>query len=124
MPRTSIPPRRNDVAAAEITALAAGAGPPANRIAALRKLCGLVLLVVLLVSAMMLSLEPRFSAQSPSARRPSKGSREAGAQLILEERDGLENRPAPSRGYSAPKVRSTNVVSIRPSWNALWLRIS
>jgi hypothetical protein len=79
------------VAAAEITALAAGAGPPANKIAALRKLCGLVLLVVLLVSAMMLSLEPKIAA-----RRPPKGSREAGAQPILEERDGLENRPAPS----------------------------
>ena len=33
--------RRNAVAAVEITALAAGAGPPANRIATRRKLCGI-----------------------------------------------------------------------------------
>ena len=35
---TSIPLRRKETAAAEITALAAGAGPPANKIAARRKL--------------------------------------------------------------------------------------
>src|SRR5262245_5420309 len=33
IPSTSISFRRNDAAAVEITALAAGAGPPANRIA-------------------------------------------------------------------------------------------
>src|SRR5215470_6326569 len=36
MPRTSMPWRRNDAAAVEITALAAGAGPPAKRIATRR----------------------------------------------------------------------------------------
>ena len=35
MPMTSLPCRRKDTAAAEMTALAAGAGPPANRIATL-----------------------------------------------------------------------------------------
>ena len=39
MPTTSMSLRRNAVAAVEITALAAGAGPPANRIATRRKLC-------------------------------------------------------------------------------------
>ena len=38
MPTTSMPLRRNAVAAEEMTALAAGAGPPANRIAARRML--------------------------------------------------------------------------------------
>src|SRR5688500_5158691 len=37
MPITSIPWRRNETAAVEITALAAGAGPPANRMATRRK---------------------------------------------------------------------------------------
>ena len=36
MPRTSMPCRRNEAAAVEITALAAGAGPPANRMATRR----------------------------------------------------------------------------------------
>src|SRR4051794_18455134 len=36
MPTTSMPLRRNEAAAVEITALAAGAGPPANRIATRR----------------------------------------------------------------------------------------
>src|SRR5689334_641974 len=36
MPNTSIPWRRNETAAVEITALAAGAGPPANRMATRR----------------------------------------------------------------------------------------
>src|SRR3954452_23143442 len=38
MPTTSIPLRRNETAAVEITALAAGAGPPANRMATRRML--------------------------------------------------------------------------------------
>ena len=38
MPITSMPARRKETAAVEITALAAGAGPPANRIAARWKL--------------------------------------------------------------------------------------
>ncbi len=38
MPITSMSFRRNDTAAVEITALAAGAGPPANTIATRRKL--------------------------------------------------------------------------------------
>src|SRR3954447_14841305 len=38
MPTTSIPLRRNETAAVEITALAAGARPPANRIATRRML--------------------------------------------------------------------------------------
>src|SRR6516225_7245922 len=36
MPKTSMPWRRNEAAAVEITALAAGAGPPANKIATRR----------------------------------------------------------------------------------------
>ena len=36
MPKTSMLLRRNETAAVEITALAAGAGPPANRIATRR----------------------------------------------------------------------------------------
>src|SRR4051812_33928950 len=36
MPTTSMPLRRNETAAVEITALAAGAGPPANRMATRR----------------------------------------------------------------------------------------
>src|SRR4051812_40742493 len=38
MPMTSISLRRNELAAVEITALAAGAGPPANKMATRRKL--------------------------------------------------------------------------------------
>ena len=37
MPSTSVPSRMNEVAAVEITALAPGAGPPANRMATRRK---------------------------------------------------------------------------------------
>ena len=39
MPTTSMSLRRNETAAVEITALAAGAGPPAKRMATRRK-CG------------------------------------------------------------------------------------
>ncbi len=39
IPTTCISLRMNETAAAEITALAAGAGPPANRIATRRKGC-------------------------------------------------------------------------------------
>src|SRR4051812_16830333 len=98
-----MPFRINESAAAEMTAFAAGAGPPAKTMAARR--IGL----------------------------SAWGGWDKDVDITYSKRYGLrrqftaarETRLAgQNRRNHVRNVRSTNVVSIRPSWNAAWARIS
>ena len=60
MPTTSTPARTNEVAAAEITALAAGAGPPANKIAIRLKSDCAMLVERVLATAILVVVKVQF----------------------------------------------------------------
>ena len=62
MPMTSTPARTNEVAAAEITALAAGAGPPANKIAIRLKSDCVMLVERVLATAILVVVKVEFGS--------------------------------------------------------------
>src|SRR3972149_1555937 len=139
-----MPWRRKAVAAVEITALAPGPGPPANRIATFLTGWGISQGEAIVECFVGIGSVPIFPMWEIQKLPPGlRGARQATilnwfgrhaqslrqrAWLTLAKKHAAPSpqlRDVPPAGRpGGQNVRSTNVVSIRPSTNAEWPRIS